>query len=106
MKLIVGLGNPGTQYASTRHNIGWIMLDAVMQSLGADSMTTAPKLHGSISKLHHTGVDICFFKPQTFMNCSGGPVRDIMQLYQIEKSDILILHDDIDLSIGTIQHKA
>jgi len=100
MKLIVGLGNPGQQYANTRHNIGFKILDLLNQNLTqSDSWESSQKNHSLIFKLK----DIIFCKPQTFMNNSGDAVVSLQRLYKIEPTDIWVIHDDVDLEKGKIK---
>lgn len=101
MKVIVGLGNPGKEYQSTRHNLGFMVLDALAIKLGTQ-FSAAPKLQAEISKL---GTEVLLCKPQTFMNNSGQAVRALLDYYKLfdpTKLDMLyVVHDDLDLALGT-----
>lgn len=94
MKLIVGLGNPGKEYALTRHNIGFMILDAL-----ADDW----KLQKQAQALIHKDNEMLFVKPQTFMNQSGTAVAMLKKMYGVAPEDIWIIHDDSDLALGRIK---
>ncbi|AHF05718.1 aminoacyl-tRNA hydrolase [Desulfitobacterium metallireducens] len=100
MKLIVGLGNPGGQYAETRHNVGFLLLDTWAEELKLDFR---PKFQGLIAEMQLTGEKVFFLKPLTFMNLSGRSIREIAQFYKIASKDILVAHDDMDLPLGRIR---
>ena len=90
MKLIVGLGNPGASYLMTRHNVGFMVIDA----LSKDSFM---KKHQSlIQKITLAGEPVLLVKPQIYMNCSGEAVRDLMAFYKIPPQDLLVIQDDVD----------
>jgi len=94
MHLIVGLGNPGMKYALTRHNIGFMALDALAKSFDAKIEREEHKAQTLKFKLD--GKDVILAKPMTYMNLSGESVVSIMQFYKIEPSHLLVVHDDID----------
>lgn len=98
MKVIVGLGNPGEQYASTRHNIGFIILDNFARQL-EEQWTLESKFDSIIAKGHNS----ILVKPQTYMNESGTPVQKILNFYKLGPSDLFVIHDDVDLPFGTIK---
>ncbi len=99
--LIVGLGNPGAEYARTRHNVGFM---AVAQLAGTDA-----KWRREHNALTATGtVDgrrVIFAMPQTFMNASGDAVRPLMAYYKIPLENLVVIHDDMDLPVGTTRTK-
>jgi peptidyl-tRNA hydrolase, PTH1 family len=105
IRLIVGLGNPGPQYAKTRHNVGaWFIQQLADQhhvELKFDS-----KLHGSSVKLNDYTQPIHLFTPDTFMNESGQAILAIAHYYKIVPENILIAHDEIDFTVGQIKIKA
>lgn len=101
MKLIVGLGNPGTQYSKTRHNAGFLLVDRVLDRLGLELDKSKCKSLYAIYR--HNGEKIIIAKPQTYMNLSGQAVRSLMKFYDIGKDDVLIVHDDLDLPLGKIR---
>lgn len=101
MNLVVGLGNPGEKYASTRHNIGFMVIDRVLKDLV--SADTTWELKKDINAFVFKRGDLIFAKPQTFMNASGIAIRKLVELYQIPVENIWVIHDDIDLPIGKIR---
>jgi PTH1 family peptidyl-tRNA hydrolase len=108
MKLIVGLGNPGREYESTRHNIGFMTVDylrlAWEEDLHFDHWTTSKKFQADISGGLLNGEKIIFAKPHTFMNESGQSVAAIVKFYQsITPLDITVIHDDLDIRFGDIK---
>src|SRR4051812_41100324 len=99
MKLIVGLGNPGPKYALTRHNIGFLMIDAIVMSLeGALKYKTEFKAETAKTKIAGEPVIVC--KPQTFMNLSGESVQPLLGFYNMTAADLLVIHDEIDQPFG------
>ncbi len=102
MKLIVGLGNPGTEYAGTRHNFGWTVLDnfALDNNLVWNHKT---KFSADIAEFVKNNEKVILIKPTTFYNLSGESVRRVRDFYGIENSDILAVHDEMALPIGTIR---
>ena len=96
---MVGLGNPGHEYADNRHNIGFLVVDELGRRLGAGGWKT--KFGGEIGQ---TG-EIVLLKPQEYMNVSGGPVQRTASFYKIEAKDIVVVHDDIDLDFGRLKVK-
>lgn len=98
MKLIVGLGNPGEKYESTRHNIGFMVVDRVAHEQNM-SWKEEPKHLAMITK----SADVCLLKPTTFMNASGVAVSRIAAYFKILAQDIWVIHDDLDLPIGKIR---
>lgn len=115
MRLVVGLGNPGSEYVGTRHNIGWEVIDRLAQRLGwisrpeEFSRTARTKfdglaLDGTIS-LHSTGgtEKLLLLKPTTYMNLSGKAVQGAMAFYQLSPAEVMIVLDDIALPAGKIR---
>ncbi len=100
MKLIVGLGNPGKKYENTRHNIGFFILDSYLKEVNWKDDKNA-----FIYKTKIFNEDVIFIKPTTFMNLSGVAVSYYKNFYKISLNDILIIHDDMDLEIGSIRLK-
>ena len=101
MKLIIGLGNPGNTYQKTRHNIGFMVLDAFANKYNLSFQNT--KLKAEICKCKINNVDIILAKPTTYMNLSGEAVQLITKFYQIDTHDIIVIYDDLDLNVGTIR---
>ena len=104
MKLIVGLGNPGTNYDKTRHNIGWDLINALC---AAHSIKMDKREHKAVTgKGSIAGHPILLVKPQTFMNLSGEAVGALMRYYDISPGDLLVLSDDIHLPVGKLRIRA
>ncbi len=102
MKIIVGLGNPGTKYQNTRHNAGFLAIDNFLSGLQAINCQSSFK--AQICELHFGAQKVFFVKPQTFMNLSGETVKAIADFYKVNIStDLLVIHDDIDLSFGDLR---
>jgi peptidyl-tRNA hydrolase, PTH1 family len=104
LKLIVGLGNPGEQYARTRHNAGWWFVDALLERQRG-SWRHERQMHSELARVHVAESDLWLAKPTAFMNCSGGPAAAIAQFYRIAPQEMLIVHDDIDLPPGVARLK-
>lgn len=104
MKLVVGLGNPGRQYEVTRHNAGFWWLDSIADEQRI-SWSTEARFHGEVGRFRHGGADCWLLKPATFMNESGRAVRAFCDFYKITVSDILVVHDELDLEPGVIKLK-
>ncbi len=98
--LIVGLGNVGEEYKDTRHNVGFLVLDAFAHDCGA---TFTDKRYGFISNVNYKGRKIYLLKPSTFMNLSGNAVNYWMKKEKIEISNLLVIVDDLALPLGTIR---
>jgi PTH1 family peptidyl-tRNA hydrolase len=101
VKIVVGLGNPGRQYAGTRHNIGFMVVDrlASIHSLAFSRRRFKSELAAGMVE----GEDVLLVKPQTFMNLSGEAVGSVVRFYKRELSDLLIVYDDVDLPLGKIR---
>ena len=98
--LIVGLGNIGDEYAGTRHNIGFMMLDAFADAQGA---TWVDKRYGFVAKCRVKNAEMVLLKPSTYMNLSGNAVRYWLQQEKIPVENMLVLVDDLNLPFGTIR---
>ena len=103
MKLIVGLGNPGKEYADTRHNIGWQWLDMVAKVHGFPAFTK--KFQGEFTNHTVAGQQIGLLKPHTFMNLSGSSVQAAQAFFKLEAKDILVGHDELDIEVGHLRAK-
>ena len=101
MKMIVGLGNPGNEYAGTRHNVGWMLVDALAEHLGINEWRSREK--GMVAEGRIGSEKILLVKPLTYMNNSGECVGPLMRWYKLEPEDIMAAHDDMDIPIGTIR---
>ena len=104
IRLIVGLGNPGREYETTRHNVGFLWVDELAreQKLGFKSES---KFHGLTVRGQLHGHEVLLLKPQTFMNASGRSVGALVQFYKIEPAEMLVVHDELDLPPGVARLK-
>lgn len=100
--LIIGLGNPGSKYVETRHNIGFKVLDEIAQEKEATFETL--KL-GDVATIKHKGKSVVLLKPNTFMNLSGKAIKYYMKQEDIPKEQILVITDDLNLPFGTLRMK-
>ena len=104
MFLIAGLGNPGKEYENTRHNAGFMVLDALADKLGAD---ISEKKHKALcGKAVIGGQKVILLKPQTYMNSSGESIRAAADYYKVDPEDILVVYDDISLAPGQLRIRA
>ena len=105
LRLIVGLGNPGSEYRATRHNAGAWFVERLAQSVGA-SLGMQAKFHAVVGSLRSSdGVDRRLAFPQTFMNRSGQSVTALARFYRIAPEEILVAHDELDLKPGAVKLK-
>ena len=98
MTLIVGLGNPGTQYADTRHNIGFMVIDELIQRANCQNVTKA-----SFKGEAYKSKDFLLLKPLTYMNLSGQSISKVKNFYKINR--VIVIHDDLDLPFGALRFK-
>lgn len=103
MKVLVGLGNPGSKYELTRHNAGFLMLDLLVDHFGGS--WEGSKFQGEFGKGRINGESCLFLKPSTFMNLSGRAVKQLLSFYKLSPEDLLVLHDDIDVPFGKVKTK-
>jgi PTH1 family peptidyl-tRNA hydrolase len=104
MKIIVGLGNPGKKYERTRHNAGFLVVDALARSLRFD--LSQEKYHALVGKGRIGKEDVLLAKPQTYMNESGRSVGSIMRYTSAAAPDLIVVHDDLDLPLGAVRVKS
>ncbi len=104
LKVIVGLGNPGSKYTETRHNAGFWFVEGLAAASGG-AFRTEKKFHGEMCKVCIAGRDIWLLKPDTFMNASGLAVKSLLSFYRIKPENLLVAHDEIDLPPGTVKLK-
>ena len=104
IRLIVGLGNPGPQYAATRHNVGFWFVDGLAERNGGQFRVES-KFHGMLARIHLAGSDVRLLKPTTFMNRSGQSIIAASQYFDIPPQSILVVHDELDLPVGTLRLK-
>lgn len=101
-KLIVGLGNPGPRYAQTRHNVGWMTLDAFARKHGCSIDRTGH--HGQYGELRWaSGEKVVLLKPMTYMNLSGRSVVSALRFFKIAPTDLLVVYDDMDTPVGKLR---
>lgn len=104
IRLIVGLGNPGAKYEHTRHNVGFWFVDLLAHRAGV-TLRNESKFQGDVARFDVSGHEVWTIKPNTFMNLSGQAVAAIANFYKIPVTDILVVHDEIDLPPGTVRLK-
>ena len=100
MKIVVGLGNPGNQYKDTRHNIGFLVVDELARRWNTPSWKR--RYDAEVSE-HRAIGPVLLVKPQTFMNLSGNSVREAAKFYKTPSTDIVVIHDDLDLPAGRLR---
>ena len=100
-KLVVGLGNPGSKYQATRHNIGFEVVDRLAQ--GGSAVSFARKFDGLIAETEIDFHRVLLLKPETFMNLSGRSVGQVMRFYQLGLADLLVVCDDLNLPLGKLR---
>ena len=103
MYLIVGLGNPGDEYAHTRHNAGFDAVDALAEEVGVRYWKT--ECGALTGKGAWRGHDFVLAKPQSYMNTSGGPVKQLMGAYGVDAAHLIVIHDELDIDPRTIRVK-
>jgi len=101
VKLVAGLGNPGTAYSGTRHNIGQIVVDNLAERVGMS--LTRVKFRARFDQSSQSGEKVLLLIPQTYMNRSGEALAEAMHFYDIALADVLVVHDDLDLPLGRIR---
>ena len=101
--LVVGLGNPGIEYESTRHNAGFMVLDLFCAQTGAT--ISQSKFQGLFGTARINGHSVYLLKPQTYMNLSGKSVVSCMSFYHLPIESVIVIHDDLDLPIGDVRAK-
>lgn len=104
LRLIVGLGNPGSEYAHTRHNAGFWFADRLAEKAGV-KFTHEAKLHGESARATLEGQPLWLLKPSTFMNRSGQSIAAALRYFKIEPEQMLVAHDELDLPAGTARLK-
>ena len=104
IKLIVGLGNPGSQYTNTRHNAGFWFVDALCKKYGFD-LKDNKKFYGEAANVDINNHSVWLLKPMTYMNHSGKALQSLTQFYKIKPEEILVAYDELDLPPGTVKLK-
>ena len=103
MFLIVGLGNPGEEYEHTRHNAGFDAVDLIAEEVGARYWKT--ECGALTTKGVYRDHDLVLAKPQSYMNTSGGPVKQLMNAYGVDAEHLIVVHDELDIDPGTVRVK-
>ena len=103
MLVLVGLGNPETKYKLNRHNVGFMVIDSIVASYKIAPYKTKFQSQIVTKKINDT--PIIFSKPQTFMNLSGKSIGNILNFYKLKCENVLVIHDDLDLDLGTVKTK-
>jgi peptidyl-tRNA hydrolase, PTH1 family len=104
MKVVVGLGNPGARYQRTRHNVGFDVVDSLAASPHAGRFQS--RFQAQVAEVLEDGEKLLLVKPETFMNLSGRSVRQVMDFFQVEATDLLVVCDDISLPLGKLRIRA
>jgi len=102
MKLVIGLGNPGKKYALTRHNLGFLVLDALALQLN-EKWTEDKEANAAVIETNHKGEKLVLAKPMTFMNDSGRAVASLLAQFKLNAEDLWLVHDDVDLPFGVLR---
>jgi len=102
LKLIIGLGNPGEEYARTRHNAGFGFVEELARRHGG-AFRLEPRHHGELARIKIDGADLWLLKPMSFMNRSGTAAQSVAAFYKALASEILVAYDDLDLSPGVVR---
>ena len=100
--LIVGLGNPGNEYANTRHNVGFMAIDPI----AGDNPTWKREKNALTTRTEINGHNVILAKPQTYMNNSGIAVLALMTFYKIPLENLIVIHDDMDIPVGNCREKS
>ena len=99
-QLVAGLGNPGGQYATTRHNVGWLVIDELVRRHGG---TYRGKFSGQLSEVRVEGRRVALLKPETYMNDSGRSIAAAASFFKAPSDSLIVVHDDVDLEEGRLQ---
>jgi PTH1 family peptidyl-tRNA hydrolase len=98
--LVAGIGNPGREYADTRHNVGWMVTDELARRHGGSFRS---KFSGQFSEVRVDGAKVALLKPQTYVNESGRSVGPAARFFKLEPAALLVVHDEVDLDLGRLQ---
>src|SRR5664280_1019321 len=102
-RLVIGLGNPGSEYAATRHNAGFMVIDLLAETLGAAYWKD--EAGAKTAKVRFGDGDLVLAKPQAFMNVSGKSVKRLLERYDVPIDEVVVVHDDLDLGPGDVRAK-
>lgn len=103
MRIIAGLGNPGSEYAATKHNVGFMLIDALADKLNVSASEWQEKNDALIAKVRIGAESVLLVKPLTYMNESGRAIAPLMNFYKLDATDLIVVHDDMDIPTGTIR---
>ena len=101
--LVVGLGNPGREYASTRHNVGWMIVDELARRHGGSFKS---KFSGRVAEVRVGEAKVALLEPETYMNDSGRSLAAARRFFKVPVEEIVVVHDDVDLETGRLQVRA
>jgi len=104
LRIIVGLGNPGPEHLLTRHNAGFWFVDALAAKAGA-RFRSHTKFQGEICRTQLSGGEVTLLKPMTYMNRSGLAIRALFDYLKVQASEVLVVHDELDLPVGEVRFK-
>jgi peptidyl-tRNA hydrolase, PTH1 family len=102
--LVVGLGNPGTEYSETRHNVGFRVVELLAARAGGGRFSKH-RSHSDVLEGRLAGRRVVLAKPRTYMNVSGGPVAGLVKYFSVPAEDLVVVHDDLDLGFGVVRLK-
>src|SRR3954471_8301896 len=102
LKLIVGLGNPGPEYARTRHNAGFWFVEELARRAGG-TFRSESRHQGELAKVRLEGTELWLLKPMSFMNRSGGPAQSVANFYKVPVESVLVAYDELDFPAGVIR---
>jgi peptidyl-tRNA hydrolase, PTH1 family len=102
--LVVGLGNPGTEYSETRHNVGFRVVELLAARAGGGRFSKH-RSHSDVLEGRLAGRRVVLAKPRTYMNVSGGPVAGLVKYFSVSAEDLVVVHDDLDLGFGVVRLK-
>ncbi|MBB3035956.1 aminoacyl-tRNA hydrolase [Hoyosella altamirensis] len=102
--VVAGLGNPGTQYATTRHNVGYLVADVLATRYGA-RFSRQKRTRADLAEIRLSGVNAVLAKPHTYMNLSGGPISATAKFFSVPPENVIAVHDDLDLDFGVVRLK-
>ena len=103
--LVIGLGNPGPDYAANRHNVGQMVLDILADRISASFKSHKANASVAEGRLGFGGPKVILAKPGTFMNNSGGPVAGLMKFYDVAIQNVIVIHDELDIDAGAVRVK-
>jgi len=101
--IIVGLGNPGPEHDQTRHNAGFLALDALQRGFSASDFQMDSKFYATLTTVLIDGKKVMLVKPTTYMNNSGRAIRSLVDFYKLDPKHLVVIHDDLDIAPGTLR---